>query len=106
MIDVVSLSANALTGDITYKGKFEERLEELLDVSGATEQGQMMFYDASNSLYEFTSNRFDTAFKHFSKFVHRTPIDRFPRPAIKSFQVCPGVSEHHVPPCIQNPTTM
>jgi hypothetical protein len=25
MIDVVSLSGNALTGDITYKGKFQER---------------------------------------------------------------------------------
>ncbi len=59
MQNVISLSAHWHTGDVTLRGGGgggAENLTDLQDVSGATTDGQMFYYNALSGKYEFTNN--------------------------------------------------
>ena len=57
MQDIVSLSGNAHTGEITFLGSGAAgTLNSLTDVSGASVNGAMMFYNGLSNEYQFTND--------------------------------------------------
>jgi hypothetical protein len=69
IIDVISLSGDALTGDITFRGQGgggSTTLAGLTDVSTIKQsEGSLMYYDSTSNLYKFTEQTTFFTVPHF-----------------------------------------